>query len=87
MTVDQVMAQMKALETQLGALKQQVQKVEAQLSILKAALQGPEVGAPAKTFGDLYGIFAGQLDLTEEEIDSALYRFDWEDEEPAGTGA
>jgi hypothetical protein len=23
----------------------------------------------------------------QQEIDSALYRFDWEDEEPAGTGA
>lgn len=86
MTVEQAMAQMRALETQLGALKAQVQKVEAQLSLLKAALQGPQVAAPAKTFGDLYGVFAGQFDLTEEEIDSALYRFDWEDEEPAGTG-
>jgi hypothetical protein len=78
---------MGALETQLSILKAEIKKVEAQLSVLKAELEGAEASAPAKTFGDLYGIFAGQLDLTEEEIDSALYRFDWEDEEPAGTGA
>ncbi len=87
MTIDQAMAQMEALETQFGALKEQVQKMEAQLSLLRAALQGPEAGASGNSFGDLHGVFAGQMDLTEEEIDRALYRFDWEDEAPAGAGA
>jgi hypothetical protein len=87
MTVEQLVAQVKALEAQLSLLKAQIKSVEAQLFVVKAELQAPEISAPTKTFGDLYGIFAGQLDLTEEEIDSALYRFDWEDEKPTGTGS
>jgi len=38
------------------------------------------VSIPPRTFADLGGILAGQLDFTEEEIDAALYRFDWEGE-------
>jgi phage shock protein A len=87
MTVEQLVAQVRALETELSLLKAQVKSVEAQLAVVKAELQAPEISAPTKTFGDLYGIYAGQMDLTEEEIDSALYRLDWEDGKPAGTGA
>ena len=38
-------------------------------------------GSP-KSFADLEGILAGHGDFTEEEIDAALIRFKWEDEEP-----
>jgi hypothetical protein len=87
MTVDQWVAQVRALETQLSLLKVQITKVEAHLAVLKAELRGQEASAPTKTFRDLHGIFAGQLDLAEGQIDSALYRFDWEDDESAGTRA
>jgi hypothetical protein len=68
MTAELILAQIKSIETQLAELKDQVKQ-----------LRAPD--AP-KTFGDLYGLLAGQADFTEEEIDAALIRFKWEDEEP-----
>jgi hypothetical protein len=42
---------------------------------------------PVRTFADLQGLLAGIADSTEEEIDAALYRFDWQEEESEATGA
>ena len=60
------------LERQLAAAKVQV-----------AAFHGE---TPVQTFSDLYGIFAGQMNCTDEDIEAAKYhpKLDWlEDEEKA----
>jgi hypothetical protein len=68
MTAEAILAQIKSIETQLAVLKAQVKQLcPAQ---------------PAKTLGELEGILAGAGDFTEQEIDAALIRFKWEDEEP-----
>lgn len=33
---------------------------------------------PVKRFADLYGILKGLSETTEEDIEAAKYRFDWE---------
>jgi hypothetical protein len=70
MTPESLIAQIKGLEAQLTMLKAQVKSL------------GPPTSP--RTLGDLYGILAGQADSSEEEIDAALYRFDWEDEGSQG---
>jgi hypothetical protein len=66
-TIDLLVSQIKSIEAQLAGLRMKVQKL----------------GEPprAHTFGDLRGILAGVADTTEEEIDAALYRFDWQEDE------
>jgi hypothetical protein len=68
MTAESILAQIKTIESQLDELKEHAKQ-----------LRAPD--AP-KTFADLYGILAGHGDFTEEEIDAALIRFKWEDEDP-----
>lgn len=65
-----ILAQIDTIETQLSTLKQQVQEIVAQ-----------ENGQP-HTFADLKGIWAGQGNFSEEEIDAALYQLtpEWIDE-------
>ena len=70
MTAESLLAQIKSIETQLAVLKAQVEKLSEPTSV--------------KTFGDLYGLLAGQSDSTEEEIEAAHIRFKWEDDEPEG---
>ena len=65
-----ILAQINSIETQLSVLKQQVKEVVAQN------------GDKSHTFADLKGIWAGQGDFSEEEIDAALYKLtpEWMDE-------
>lgn len=64
-----LLAQISNIETQLKALKQQVQKFAAQ------------AGEQPHTFADLEGIWAGQ-NFSEEEIEAALYKLtpEWIDD-------
>ncbi len=63
MTVESLASQIRALEKQLAVLKAQVEQITAPGS--------------RKTFGELYGVFAGQGSISEADLDAAKYRFDW----------
>ena len=66
MAPESLTSQVKALELQLAVLKAQL-----------ARLSAPP--APAvKSFGDLYGIFAGQGSVDEADFDAVKYRFEWD---------
>jgi hypothetical protein len=63
------------------SLQVQVKSLETQISVLKAQLALSGESAKAKRgFADLYGILAGKSDSTEEEISSAEYDFQWDQE-------
>ena len=68
------------LQTEIANIEAQIKSMEAQLLVLRAQVTRFRLSIPPRTFADLGGILAGQLDFTEEEIDAALYRFDWEGE-------
>jgi hypothetical protein len=56
------------------SLLSQIKSIEAQLAVLKAQVKRLCPEQPGKTLGDLYGILAGQVESTEEDIDAVLYR-------------
>lgn len=59
-------------------LTTRIRSIEAELAVLKAsARQGTAAAAP-KSFADLYGTLAGKMSATEEDLEAAAYRFDWE---------
>ena len=62
------------------SLIRQIQSIEIQLAVLKAQIKRLGLHTPPKTLGELEGILSGAGDFSEEEIDAALYRFDWEEE-------
>jgi hypothetical protein len=64
----------------LDLLTAQIKSIEAELATLRAQIEHLRATTPARSFGDLYGILAGQIDSSEEDIDAVLYRFDWEGE-------
>jgi hypothetical protein len=64
----------------IDLLSSQIKSIEAQLTAVRAQIERLRAAVPPRTFGDLYGILAGQSDSSEEEIDAVLYRFDWEGE-------
>ena len=65
-----LLAQIDSIETHLTTLKKQVQAIAAQN------------GAPPHSFADLKGIWAGQGNFSEEEIEECLYKLtpEWIDE-------
>lgn len=65
-----LLAQIDSIETQLMALKKQVQEIAAQN------------GEQPHTFADLYGLTGGQGNFSEEEVNAALYHLtpEWVDE-------
>ena len=71
-TIGSLLGQIKSIELQLEILKAQVRKLAAQED-------GPR--REIKSFADLHGIFPGQPQATEEDIDAVLYTFDWGDDE------
>jgi hypothetical protein len=64
MTEKTLIARIKALETQLAVLKAQVQKLSTPTA--------------SHSFADLYGILAGKVESSADEIDAMHYRFEWE---------
>jgi hypothetical protein len=56
----------------------QVKSLEAQLTVLKAQIKHLGAQTGGKTFADLYGVLAGKVDSSEEEIEGAQYRFEGE---------
>jgi septal ring factor EnvC (AmiA/AmiB activator) len=72
-TIDSLSAQIKSMETEIKTLEAQIKRLQTQVMRLRLSV-------PVKSFADLEGILAGQADFSEEEIDAALYRFEWEGE-------
>jgi hypothetical protein len=64
MVEEKLVMQIKALELQLAVLKEQVKRLNS--------------STPAKSFADLYGILAGKVSSSEEEINAVRYGFKWE---------
>jgi hypothetical protein len=64
MVEEKLVMQIKALELQLAVLKEQVKRLNS--------------STPAKSFPDLYGILAGKVSSSEEEINAVRYGFKWE---------
>jgi hypothetical protein len=67
------------------SLLSQIKSIEVQLAVLKAQVKRLCPTMPPQTFADLYGILAGQVESTEEDINAVLYQFEWEDEDPQET--
>jgi hypothetical protein len=61
-----------------------VQSLEQQLAVLKAQLKRSSQAERPKTFADLYGIWAGQSEIPEEDLEAVKYRFEWDGEEFSG---
>jgi hypothetical protein len=64
MTDKSLTARIKALETQLAVLKAQVHRLSTPTA--------------SHSFADLYGILAGKVDSSAEEIEAMHYGFEWE---------
>ena len=65
----------------LNRLISQLQAIEAQLAALRAELEKEAAPSRPKSLGDLYGIWAGLSNSSEEDIEAVKYRFKWEGEE------
>ena len=53
--------------------------------MLKAELKRSSPVEGPKTFADLYGIWAGQSETREEDLEAVKYRLEWDGEEFSGT--
>lgn len=60
-------------------LLSQIRALEVQLAVLKARYRQRSEKA-AKTFADLYGLLRNEVQSSDEEIEAAIFRFEWEDE-------
>jgi len=67
------------------AIIAQIRGIEAQLAILRAQLERQRPAASPSSLGDLSGLLAEHGDFSEEEIDAALYQFEWGKEESLET--
>jgi len=56
----------------------QIKALEIQLAVLKEQLKRLGSTKPTKSFADLYGILAGKISSSEEEINAIRYGFEWE---------
>lgn len=71
-------------EAIIYALLEKIKTIEWELNTLKASVfqLAEQEGIKIHTFADLKGIWAGQGNFSEEEIDAALYKLtpEWIDE-------
>jgi len=74
-------------EAIIYALLEKIKTIEGELNTLKAGVfqLADQEGVKVHTFADLKGITGGQWNLSEEEIDAALYRMTPEFEEEIAT--
>jgi hypothetical protein len=59
-------------------LATQVKSLELQLTVIKEQLMRLDPVKPTKHFADLYGILAGKISSSEEDINAVRYGFEWE---------
>jgi len=59
-------------------LEAQVKSLEAQLAVLKAQLAAARTEEPSQSFAGLYGLLSGKVSSSEQDIEAAKFRFDWE---------
>ena len=59
-------------------LTMQIKVLEIQLAVIKEQLRRLSSTNPTKSFADLYGILAGKVSSSEEEINAVRYGFEWE---------
>ena len=81
MAIETVDAQISSIEAQIKGIEVQLATLKSQIEALAAQVKQLEPSTRPKTLGDLRGILAGLPDFTEEEIDAALYRYKWEEDE------
>jgi len=65
-------------------IESQIRAIKTQLKALRAQLQQENESAPAKpvrTLGDLRGIFKGKVRSTEPQIREAQIQWEWEEED------
>lgn len=60
------------------AILSRIGELERELSFLKNQVRVLVPEAQSKTFGDLYGIWEGKVNLSGEEIDEAKLTFNWD---------
>jgi hypothetical protein len=60
------------------SLTMQIKALEIQLAVLKEQLKQLNPAKPTKSFANLYGILAGKVSSSEEEINAVRYSFEWE---------
>lgn len=74
-------------EAIIYSLLEKIKAIEGELNTLKAGVfqLAKREGVKIHTFADLKGITGGQWNLSEEEIDAALYRMTPEFEEEIAT--
>jgi hypothetical protein len=65
-------------------LAAQIRGLEAQLAVLSAQMKRLGASASSATFASLYGLLAGKVESTEEDIDNVLFQFK---EDVQSTGA
>jgi hypothetical protein len=56
----------------------QIKTLEIQLAVIKKQIKRSKSARSIKPFADLYGILAGKVRSSEEEIDAVRYGFEWE---------
>ncbi len=56
----------------------QIRALEVQVKALKAELRRHDPSTSQGRFADLHGILAGQVETTEEDLDAVRYRIKWD---------
>jgi hypothetical protein len=64
----------------LESLAAKVKALETELQAVKAQLRFWTITDRPRTGADLCGIFAGQMNCSDEDLEEAKYHFEWEGE-------
>jgi hypothetical protein len=59
-------------------LTARIRALETQLAVLQAQVHRLSTPVPPHSFAYLYGILAGKVESSAEEIDAVPYQFEWE---------
>ena len=62
----------------VAAILSRISLVERELFLLKSEVKRIEKSENVKTLADLRGVWAGQVSLSEKDIEAAQIHFNWE---------